>query len=97
MNNHSNKGLLIPFKELLIMNNRPDIITIFAQVSANKKLVDQRLNRNFAFFGDILRVAKQYGIQYKEVSGGIQFSAPKSRMQIFVEKLHFSQIRYIEI
>lgn len=79
------------------MENRPDMITIFSQVSSDKRLVDLRLHRNFPLFGNILSVAKQYGIKYREVSGGIEFTAPKSRMQMFAEKLHFSQISYVEI
>lgn len=79
------------------MENRPDMITIFSQVSSDKRLMDLRLHRNFPLFGNILDVARQYGIKHREVSGGIEFTAPKSRMQMFAEKLHFSQVSYVEV
>jgi hypothetical protein len=75
---------------------RPDITTIIAQVSPNKILVDQRLHKRFALFGNIMKVARQYGIKSRLIQGGIEFSAPKTRMQVFVEKLHFSQVKYFE-
>ena len=35
-------------------------------------------------------VAKQYGMIMKEKDGVTTFTAPKARMQMFVEKLHFA-------
>ena len=76
---------------------RPDIVTVIAKTHVRKTLIDFRVHRHFAIFGNIMRVAKQYGISAAPVEGGIIFSAPKSRMQIFIEKLHFSNIIYQEI
>jgi len=94
----SKKGFCAPSFEIYIMTKiRPDIISIFAQVPPNKMLVDQRHRRRFTLFGNVLAVARQYGIKFELKGNGIEFSAPKSRMQMFVEKLHFSQIPYREI
>ena len=78
-------------------NKRSDIISVFARVSTTQVLRDMRLYHNFVLFGNIMNVARQYGIESIPVQDGIKFSAPKSRMQMFVEKLHFSQIEYCEI
>ncbi len=49
-------------------------------------------------FGTMSDVARQYGIKTIQSSElGTTFSAPKSRMQIFIEKLHFSGVKYEEI
>jgi hypothetical protein len=74
-----------------------NIIKIFAQVYNEQILIDKRLRRRSAIFGSVENVAKQYGIKCKKHKNGLIFSAPKTRMQIFVEKLHFSEINYIEI
>lgn len=78
---------------------KPDIIKIAVSATDKTKLVDKRLHRNFSVFGNIMDVARQYGIKNEtpELSKEIVFSAPKSRMQIFVEKLHFSGVNYKEI
>lgn len=78
-------------------DKRLDIVKVFSQVSPDKTLVDLRLHRNFCKFGKVSDVARQYGIEIRPVDGGIEFSAPKSRMQMFVEKLHFSQVGYREV
>jgi len=78
-------------------DNKPNDIKILVQVSDKTELIDQRLYYNFAKFGNIMDVARQYGIKSKKNRNGIEFSAPKSRMQMFVEKLHFSQIFFKEI
>ena len=76
---------------------KPDVITIIAQTHSGKLLKDFRIGRNSSVFGNILDVARQYGIKTRLVDDGIECKAPKSRMQMFVEKLHFSTIPYIEI
>jgi hypothetical protein len=76
---------------------RPDIVKIFAQVTVNAVLKDNRLHKRFSLFGNVLRVARQHGVEMRPFKDGIEFSAPKSRMQRFAEKLHFSHVRYREI
>jgi len=76
---------------------KPQDITIIVEVKPTKMLKDMRLGKHFAKFGNIMDVAKQYGIKATAFPNGIQFSAPKTRMQIFVEKLHFSQVSFWEV
>ena len=73
---------------------RPDIITILVEASPNEMLRDYRRRKYFSIFGNILRVAKQYGVDARPTDDGIICSAPKSRMQEFVSKLHFSNVKY---
>ncbi len=95
---NSSKGFQLPFTELQHMNNKkPEDIRIITQVPDTTELIDKRLYNNFARFGNIMDVARQYGIKSKKVSNGIEFYAPKSRLQMFVEKLHFSQMPFREI
>lgn len=79
------------------MKKRSDTITVFSQVHLNDQLIDQRLRKGFAIFGTVGSVAKQYGIETKRLKNGMKFTAPKSRMQMFVEKLHFSGVEYQEL
>lgn len=76
---------------------RPDEVEIMAQISESETLVDKRLRMNFAVVGNVMDVARQYGIKAEVVPEGVKFTAPKSRMQIFVEKLHFAQVPYREV
>ena len=70
------------------------IISIYSHVSMNKELVDFRRN-TFGFkFGKIADIVKQYGISVIIYEGSIKFSAPKSRLQYLIEKLHFSKTPY---
>ena len=95
---HSRKGFKLPFIELPYMNNKkPEDIRIITQVPDTTELIDKRLYNNFARFGNIMDVARQYGIKSKKVNNGMEFYAPKSRLQMFVEKLHFSQTPFREI
>lgn len=77
--------------------SRPDIVKILVNATPKKRLVDQRIGRHFSRFGNIMDVARQYGIKARPVEGGIECEGPKVRLQIFVEKLHFSRVPYIEI
>ena len=79
------------------MQQKPEEVKIFSQINENEDLIDVRLHRNFALFGKVKDVARQYGINYNKVDNGILFTAPKTRMQMFVEKLHFAQKEYLEI
>ena len=72
-------------------------IEVYSQVYEDQILMDRRLGREGLVFGKVLDIASQYGIHMEKKNNGIIFSAPKSRMQIFVEKLHFSQIEFEEL
>ena len=75
---------------------RPDEISIYSQVSLNKELIDMRLSRMGFSFGKMGQVAKQYGIKVKKLANCYQYTAPKSRLQMFAEKLHFAGIPFFE-
>ena len=79
------------------MKNQEENIKVYSQVSKDEILMDCRLGREGISFGKVSDVANQYGIHMESKNNGYVFSAPKSRMQIFVEKLHFSQISYVEV
>lgn len=92
------EGLFIIYKEIINMKKaKPTIIKVFAGIKETETLIDNRYGRHFSVFGNVLDVAKQYGIKSEIVPNGIVFEAPKERMQVFVEKLHFSSISYFEI
>ena len=72
-------------------------VTILVQASTAKHLTDFRYGRNFFKFGNIMNVARHYGIRVQPIEGGLKCSAPKTRIQMFAEKLHFADVKYIEI
>jgi uncharacterized protein YlbG (UPF0298 family) len=79
---------------------KPDNITIFvAGVAPTKSLKDYRKLQRYGkiHFGSIGQAAKNLGITMKVVEGGLTFTAPRARLQMFVEKLHFSMITYRQI
>jgi len=77
-------------------DKKPEIITVYSRVSLDRMLTDTRYFNIYNKFGIVKKVAKQYGIKVKTSNGYNEFSAPKSRMQLFVEKLHFSGVTYSE-
>tara|TARA_R110000824_G_scaffold12226_7_gene53568 strand:- start:5877 stop:6131 length:255 start_codon:yes stop_codon:yes gene_type:complete len=78
-------------------NQKPEIIKIAAKVRPFDRLSDMRTRTQGQNFGVASQVAKQYGIKSFEREGYMEFVAPKPRMQMFVEKLHFSGVFYREI
>jgi len=69
-------------------------IDIYAQVSLGRPLIDRRVPTYGLAFGTVESVAKNYGIKYQELENCIKFTAPKSRLQYFIEKLHFGMVPY---
>lgn len=71
-------------------------LTTYSGVSLNRKLMDVRMGRYGLTYGTVEKVCKQYGIKYKKVENTklTAFTAPKLRLQMFIEKLHFSKISY---
>ena len=77
----------------------PEELSIIAYVRNTDSLIDRRIMSKGINFGTVETVAAQYGIKMSPCPDGkcLKFTAPKSRLQIFVEKLHFSKIRYFEV
>jgi len=73
---------------------KPKTNQIYAKVSLNKELIDARPISEGIVFGRVKDVCRQYGIKYKQLDGCMEFSAPQSRLQHFIEKLHFSRSLY---
>jgi len=67
---------------------------IYAEVSLNQRLIDTRPISEGIVFGIVKDICRQYGIKYKQLDRYIEFFAPQSRMQHFIEKLHFSRAPY---
>ena len=72
---------------------QPDII-IYSGISLGKHLVDARPPTKGFYFGTVQEVCNQFGIKYRKIDNRYAFYAPKSRLQKFVEKLHFAGIGY---
>jgi len=67
-----------------------DKIKIYSQVSENKTLMDRRPQTYGMIFGKVSDLCRQLGIDMTVLKNCIEFSAPKPRLQLFAEKLHFS-------
>jgi len=76
------------------MHPKPQILRLIAPVTLKTKLIDVRLRTAGIVFGNIKQICNQYGIKYVERKGFMEFYAPKSRLQMLLEKLHFSGIPY---
>jgi hypothetical protein len=77
------------------MNNiqQPEI-SIYSNVDLDKMLLDVRQGRYGQKFGRVKDICRQYGIKYRQTPNGLEFTAPKLRLQMFIEKLHFSKTYY---
>jgi hypothetical protein len=76
---------------------KPEIVRIFSYIFPNLTLIDKRPRHMGIVIGTVSEVAKQYNVKTKKTKNGMIFSATKNKMQIFVEKLHFSGITYWEM
>jgi len=70
--------------------------SIYSDVSPRYLLADRRFGRQGLVFGTVESVARQYGIKIVQKDDIIEFIAPKSRIQMIAEKLHFSGVSYWE-
>jgi len=69
-------------------------LSIFSKANLNKALTDKRAV-TFGFrLGTIAENCKHYGIQIIPHNDYNEFKAPRARMYLFLEKLHFSLTRY---
>ena len=75
------------------MNKQPEI-SIYSQVPLNRKLMDTRRDSFGIIFGKVTDVARQYGVKIEPMENCTKFSAPSLRIQLFIEKLHFSKTFY---
>jgi hypothetical protein len=75
----------------------PENISIAVYDYEGTVLVDKRIRTHGMIFGTIEAVAKQYGIKVEKANGYLKCTAPKNRLQMFVEKLHFSLVVFAEI
>ena len=73
---------------------KPPEISIYAQVLPDKMLKDIRPATKFFKFGKVKDVARQHGITMEELPRCLKFTGPKSRLQLFAEKFHFSRVLY---
>ena len=77
-------------KEIVVPENK-----IRATVSLNQTLYDVRGNSYGLKFGTVEDICRQFGIKVTPLANGVlEFSAPKLRLQMLIEKLHFSRNKY---
>ena len=74
---------------------QPEILSVLIGHKLSHTLIDKRRQSFGLRFGKIGDVARQYGITLEAVGSYWKCSAPKSRLQMFVEKLHFSGVPYL--
>lgn len=69
-------------------------MSIYSKVKLDIPLSDVRPTSYGLRFGSVRSICKQYGIKIVEHEGFTEFIAPKNRLQMLVEKLHFSMNKY---
>lgn len=69
-------------------------LSIYSSVPLTKNLMDVRVGRYGIKFGTVENICRQYGIKIIKHPDFTEFAAPKLRMQLFMEKLHFSKTKY---
>ena len=76
-------------------NMRPELpeVSIYSKVPLQAELFDSN-RRNQMTFGTVEGICKQYGIRFEKMDSCIKFTAPKTRLQYLVEKLHFARAGY---
>jgi hypothetical protein len=73
---------------------KEDILSVIVSVNRYFDLFDRRIRSNGIYFGTVEDVARNLGVTLKETESGLMASAPKTRLQKFVERLHFSGVPY---
>ena len=78
---------------------KPEDAKVLVLAPLDLELIDRRSGFRGLSLGTIENAAKQYGIKIRKNKeyDGHEFIAPTSRLQIFVEKLHFAGVPYLEI
>ena len=75
---------------------KPKEMSVYSKASINKELFDCRRYTHRQTFGKLSDIVRQYGIKVEYIGTCFKFSAPKSRLQLLIEKLHFSRTPYSE-
>ena len=77
--------------------NKPEEISVEVFATPDQMLYDRRNGNYGLVFGLVKDVANQYGIRYTYKDKRLICAAPKSRLQKFIEKLHFAMIKFTEV
>ena len=77
-----------------IIKPKAEELSIIIRGKRSTKLIDRRIRTNGINFGNVEEVAKNLGVTLTDTDKGLKASAPKTRLQLMVEKLHFSGILY---
>ena len=74
-------------------------ISVVVNIGLDTVLVDRRLLSYGIIFGTAAQVASNYGIKVavNPTGKGLILTAPKNRMQLLAERLHFAKIAYFEL
>jgi len=80
-----------------IIKPKQEEITLVIRGTRSTKLIDRRIRTNGIVFGNVEEVSKNLGITLVDTEDGLMASAPKNRLQLFCEKLHFSGIKFSEV
>jgi hypothetical protein len=72
-----------------------DMVTVVVREdSVDVMMIDRRPRKNNQRFGTIRECLSQYGLSMKTKGGRAYLTAPRTRVQLFLEKLHYSGIPY---
>jgi len=97
LNDNSLAGIRLPAHEICFMtkNNikQPDL-TLKTRAKLSNVLIDRRLRSFGVVFGTLEAVARQYGVRIEDNGDYRICFAPKNRLQLFAEKLHFACVRF---
>jgi len=69
-------------------------LSIYSSVDLDKPLSDFRPSTYGGKFGTVKAICKQFGIKIVDHGSYRQFTAPKLRIQMLIERLHFSKKPY---
>lgn len=68
--------------------------SVYSTVPLTRVLMDARVGMYGIKFGTVEKICKQYGVKCIKHPTYMEFTAPKLRLQMFIEKLHFSKTPY---
>lgn len=72
-----------------------DITTVVIKAeNLDTTMVDRRPRKGNQSLGTVRQCLAQYGLSLKEKDGRAYLKAPRNRMQLFLEKLHYSGLPY---
>ena len=69
-------------------------VSLYSNIPLSAMLYDYRAGRVGIKFGTVIDLCNQFGITIEQLPKCIKFTAPKLRLQKFMERLHFSRNRY---